>query len=307
MRKIAICMIILSLLLISGCNKTETTGEIAKSPYIGGSNGIIAEFLDMGIYNEDSRINEIYEDESFPIEILLQNKGEYEVDEDDVTITLKGIYLGSFDGITSDGILSNEDTIEPVSDTNEDGGEETLDFTPGSDDAEYETDFSGSSIDLDIFAEVVYEYNTEATVKKVCFKEDLQDESICEVNEAKNVYSSGAPIHVTSASESTAGSDKIAVEMIVENVGGGDVAIPDEEFDKRFNKISFESSDDDKWECRANGKLNEGRFDSSGIMKIQCKTIEPMDEDTLYTEDLGITLEYKYRYLIQESIRIRKE
>ena len=303
---VVLISIILLTLMFSGCKKTETI-ETAKSPYIGGTKGIVAEFMDMGIFNEQTKINEIYEDESFPIEILVKNQGEIDVDSGDITVTLKGIYLGSFSGITSGGILSNSDTIEGVSETNEDGGEEALDFTPGSDDAKYITEFSGSSMDIDVFAEIVFNYRTEATVKKVCFKENLQDKSICTVEETKQVFSSGAPIRVTSAKEATAGSAKIAVEMEIENAAEGDVALPTEAFDRRYNKIAFESSDDNKWECRSGGKLNEARLDSSGKAKIICKLKEPMAEDTLYTEDLGITIKYKYSYLIQESIRVKRE
>lgn len=307
MRKIAICLIIISILMLSGCKKTDTSGEIADSPYMEGTKGVVAEFMDMGIFNEDTKINEIYDDESFPIEIILKNKGEYDIEPGDVTVTLKGIYLGSFSGITSNGVLSNENLIEKISEINEDGSEDTLDFTPGTEDAKYITAFSGSSVDLDVFAEIVFNYKTETTIKKICFKEDLQDDSICEVSETKKVFSSGAPIQIRSAKETTAGSAKIAVELKIENVGGGDVAKIADSFDKRYNKFSFVSSDEGKWECRSGGKLNEGRFDSAGIAKISCKLKEPMAEDTLYTEDLDLTIDYKYRYLIQESIRIKKE
>lgn len=299
-------IIILIIVLVIGCDDSDTDTEVSRSPYMGGSKGIIAEFYDMGIYNEQSKINEIYEDESFPIEILLKNKGEYDVGSGDVEVTLKGIYLPSFSGIVDDGQLENDDEIEGVDEDNEDGGEETLDFTPGTDDAEYEVDFSGASVDLDLFAEVVFDYKTFVTVKKVCFKEDLQDDSICEVSESKKVFSSGAPIQANNAEESTAGSAKIAVEIDVENVGGGDVAIPNEDFDNRHDMFAFEPSKD-KWECRSSGKLNEGRFDSAGKAKIICKLTEPLEEDELYTEDLELEIEYKYKYLIQESVRIKEE
>jgi len=294
---IALVSIILLVFMFAGCNK-DTTVEIAESPYVGGTRGISAEFMDMGIFNDDTKINEIYEDETFPIEIILQNKGETEVNSGEVTVTLKGIYLGSFSGIAQGGLLSNKETIEKISETNDLGGETILDFTPGTDDAKYVTKFSGSSVDLDIFAEVVFDYRTEATVKKVCFKEDLQDESICDVSESKEVFSSGAPIQVKSAKEATAGSAKIAVEIEIDNAGGGDVAIKGQDFDRRYNKFAFESSDDNKWECRAAGKLNEGRFDSAGKAKITCKLKDAMLKETLYTEDLGLTIKYKYRYLI---------
>ena len=302
-----ICIIMIIGFVFAGCGDNGDTTEPAKSPYLGGTKGIVAEFIDMGLYNEDTRINEIYQDESFPIEIMLYNKGENDVEEGEVVVRLKGIYLPSFDGIVDDGELDNDELIEKIEETNEMGGEYTLDFTPGSTDAEYIEDFSGASVDFDIFAEIEYEYQTDVTIQKVCFKEDLQDDSICDIMESKSVYSSGAPIQATSAKEATSGSAKIAVTIEIQNMGNGDVAIIGDVFDKRYNKFTFESSDDDKWECRSGGKLNEGRFDSAGETTITCKLREQMEEDTLYTEDLGLTLEYKYRDLIQNSIRIKKE
>ena len=120
-----------------------------------------------------------------------------------------------------------------------DGGEEVMDFTPGTADASYISQFSGASVDFDVFAEVVFKYKTEATAKRICFKEDLQDESICDVTEGKDVFSSAAPIQVNHAKEATAGSAKIAVEFEVENVAGGDVALIGEAFDTRYNKFAF--------------------------------------------------------------------
>ena len=102
--------------------------------------------------------------------------------------------------------------------------------------------------------------------------------------------------------------DKIAVELVVENVGGGDVTFQSEsEFDRRYNKFQITNYDTAKWECRSSGRLDEGRFDNAGRATIICKIKEPMAADTLYTEDLSMTLEYKYKYLIQESVRVKKE
>ena len=54
-------------------------------------------------------------------------------------------------------------------------------------------------------------------------------------------------------------------------------------------------------------RINEGRFDSAGKMTIVCKLKAAMDENTLYTKELDLTLNYKYRELIQREIRIREQ
>jgi hypothetical protein len=300
-------ILIIGLVLV-GCAPAEqpTTKTSEKSPYIGGSKGIVAEFLDMGIYSDESKINEIFEGETFPIEIILKNKGEHDVAAGDVEIKIKGINLADFSGIVSGGVLQNVNVIEKISDVNELGGEETLDFTPGSEDAKYLVNLVGSSYDVNVYADVVYDYRTYASVPKVCFKEDLTDTSVCEVDEVKDVFSSGAPIQVKSAEEKRAGTGKIAVEFKIENVGDGDVAVPGEEFG-RYNQLAFESSDPNDWECRAGGSIDRARLDSDGKATIICKLKDPMAEDTLYTKQLDLTLSYQYKNLIQESIRVLKQ
>ena len=69
-KKILILLLTFTLLLYA-CNEEEVTGP---SPYIGGTHGIVAEFEPMGI--ETGGIYEIYEGETFPIQVILKNKGE---------------------------------------------------------------------------------------------------------------------------------------------------------------------------------------------------------------------------------------
>ncbi|MBW2979950.1 hypothetical protein KY360_00855 [Candidatus Woesearchaeota archaeon] len=295
-------------LVLAGCEGEEqapVTKEV--SPYIGGTKGLVTEFLDMGIYNDESRMNEIFEGESFPIEILLRNKGEEDLRPGDVVVRIKGISLTDFSGIVAGGILQNTEAIERVSDVNNMGGEDTLDFTPGAEDARYLVKLASYGYDVDVFAEVVYNYKTHSSVPKVCFKEDLMDPSICEVDEVKDVFSSAAPIQVISAEEKRAGTGKIAVEFKIENVGGGDVTMPGEDFNSRYDQLIFESSDPDEWECKSGGKLNAARLDNEGKATVICKLRAEMAEDTLYTKQLDLTLMYKYRTLIQESVRVLKQ
>ena len=79
MNKIIIA--ILSLVMIIGCSGggEDNTVTNTESPYIGGNQGIIAEFLEMGVYNDETNIEEIFDGESFPIEVMIKNKGEEDV------------------------------------------------------------------------------------------------------------------------------------------------------------------------------------------------------------------------------------
>ncbi|MBU0615296.1 MAG: hypothetical protein KJ601_04345 [Nanoarchaeota archaeon] len=302
-KKIMVMLGVLMLLTLTACGPGEQTTDV--SPYIGGTRGLISTFGEMGVFSDITGHNEIYESESFPIEVTIGNKGEYEVDVGKLTITLKGINLNDFSGIVTSGILSNTQLIEKISEFNALGGETQLDFTPGAEDAIYTPDMNVEVYDVDVFGEVVYEYKTFSVVPKVCFKENLQDVRICNVDETKQVFSSGAPIQIVSAEEKGAGTGKIAVEYVIQNVGGGDVALTTDEFDRRYDQVGI-LVDNEAFECKGpGGRTGVARFDESGSATIICKLKEALPTGTLYTAQLGLTLEYKYRELIQESIRIR--
>lgn len=304
-RKIVILMIGI-LVLIAGCKQTEKPITAPASPYIGGSVGVIAEFSPMGTYSELSGTEEIFEGEDFPIEVVVKNKGEYTLQPEQVEVTLMGINLDDFENIP-EGTLKNSGVIEGISKYNLRGGEETIDFTPGENDAVYKPEIIGASYDLSVFARVVYYYETHGTVPKVCFKGDLTNPEICEVEEEKIVFSSAGPIQVRKVMEKPGGTGKISLEFEIENVGGGDVTKPNQEFDPRYDVLSFEISEPDKWECKSSGRENEARLDDAGKATIICRLKEPLDRTDLYTKQVDLLLKYKYKFLIHKQLRIKKE
>ena len=141
----------------------------------------------------------------------------------------------------------------------------------------------------------------------MCFKEDLADESVCDVEEIKTVYSSAAPVQVKSAEEKKAGAGKIAVEFSIENVGSGQVTKPGQDFDKRYNQLSFSVNEPANWECKSGGKENQARLDSDEKAKILCRLKNALAEDTLYTKELDLTLDYDYKELIHQQIRLKEQ
>ena len=294
------------LFLIAGCDGEEPS--YLTSPFIGGTKGLIVEFEEMGFFNEETNMEEIFEGEAFPIEVVVKNKGEVAIEEDDATVTLMGINLDDFTGIVSNGVLSNTAEIEGISEYNEEGGEIILDFTSGDEDAKYTLDVVGMSYDISVFASVVYEYKTYGAVPRVCFSGDLTDTSVCEVDGIKDVFSSAAPIQVNSVEEKRAGSGKILLEFEIENVGSGKVTKPKVAFDSRYNQLSYEISDSSNWECRSSGRTNEARLDEDGKATIVCRWVgTPLTKDDMYTKEVDLTLNYKYKELIQKDLRVKKQ
>ena len=140
-------------------------------------------------------------------------------------------------------------------------------------------------------------------VPEVCLKEDLTDDRVCTIDGAKTYFVSGAPITITSVEESTAGKGIMALKIKVSNVGSGKVTKPGDDFGVQ-ERVAY-AIDDINWECKQGGKLGEARL-INGEAEIICKLKEALPEGTLATKQLGLTISYKYRDIIQETLRIKE-
>ena len=134
-------------------------------------------------------------------------------------------------------------------------------------------------------------------------EEDLKEERVCEVKEAKTFFVSGAPVTVKSVEEDTAGKGIIALKIKVGNVGIGDITKQGEKFGT-YDTLAYEI-DDPSWECKSSGKVNEAKL-TDGETNIVCKLKEALAEDVLATKQLGLTFRYTYRNLIQQPITIQQ-
>ena len=151
MKKIIILSVmVVAMLFLVACEGEDTT--VSSGAFIGGTQGVMATFEPFGV--EEDGIYNLFDTETFPIEVTLVNKGEYELKSNDVTVQLKGPTL-DFGGIPS-LILKNSDLIDTISELLPTGGEETLTFST---DAKYDQDVNGY-IDREWFADIEYNYQT---------------------------------------------------------------------------------------------------------------------------------------------------
>jgi hypothetical protein len=299
MRKLILVLMLITALFLVGCEEEEKAP--VASVFIGGSQGIVALFEPFGV--QEDGIYTIYDTEGFPIELNIKNKGEEDIAAGDLIVRLKGINLADFEGIPSE-MKSNAKVIEKVSEFNVEGGEEIIDFTPLTD-AEYKHSVTGF-YQPDIFATIEYKYKTRALVPKVCFKEDLNDPSVCTVKEEKDVFVSGAPVTVQSVKEDVAGRGVMVLTFEIENAGGGKVTQVGEKFDPRYGRLTFSmKTDPHLWECRSAGRENEARL-IDGKETVTCRLREALAPDTLYTKQMELELSYLYQSVIQESIKIKE-
>lgn len=294
-QKLLIISLLIGVFLLTACSSAEN--KVQKGAFVGGTQGVLAEFEAFG--PEEEGLYTIFETESFPIEVRLSNKGEYELKPSDVTVTLEGLSQNEFQGIPSLS-LKNVGIIDKVSELAPTGGEETISF---SDNVKYTADVIGF-IDRKVFANLDYRYQTTVIVPEVCLKQDLTDTRICDVAEAKSFSVSGAPVTVTSVEEESAGKGIVALRFKIKNVGGGKITLVGEEFSATADKLGF-SLDDPAWECKAAGRVNEARL-RDGETEVVCRLTEALPDKFLEIKQVKLIVDYVYRDLIQETLRIRE-
>ncbi|PLW79704.1 hypothetical protein C0585_06265 [Candidatus Woesearchaeota archaeon] len=303
-RLLLLSFAVVMLFSIAGCT-TNNEAETFESPYFEGDSGLEAEFEMMGSVSDTSGVNEIWEDESFPIEVILKNKGEKDLEPTQVKVTLKGFAQGDFNGIET-MTKSNPDEIEKVSEYLPEGGEDRLNFG----NAQHNLNFDGF-YDAIIQAEIRYYYETYVAVPQVCFKYDIKDDTVCTLDEMKDYYVSSAPIQATSVAEKPGGRGTIYLEIDVTNTDGftgeGRSAVPGEAIKIEYDKIGFEvvnpNSAPNLWECTSGGVEGVARL-TDGTATIRCKA--PVPEDANYVQPFNLILKYDYVENIQENVRIKE-
>lgn len=279
-----------SLLVLTACEE-EAAKPVAQ--------GLVVEFIPISVMEEG--IYSIYDDEEFPLEIILKNQGEEALKAGDVKLTLLGPSKEDFSGIAWE--KENTNDIEKVSEFNPEGGEETIEFA---DKAKYLKEVH-NFLDVTWNVDYQYKYKTYLVIDDICFKEDLKDPRVCTVKEPKTFSVSQAPVTITSVKEDTAGKGVIVLTIEVKNAGGGDITLVGEEFDNRFDQFAFEIDNPDKWECSCRGKENLGKiYKNEDSTTIRCKLKQPLEEGELYTTPVKMTFEYLYENLIKETLRIKE-
>jgi hypothetical protein len=222
-------MILMAVLFImifsfSGCTGSdETVDEIETGS---GTEGIVSEFM------PGAPPEEFSEDDTFEVNVKLENKGEHEVPPDEIAVYLLGVNPASVNMATVKQYLSE------CTDCNEEGLISAHyinnEWIPGGYDYLTWTDVTGAGLEylvkissdqnLNFVAQTCYLYNTKASAD-ACFSDNAYAQTTgaetCDVSGEKNLVNSGAPIHITKAVENPAGKGKYTFTFFVENVGEG--------------------------------------------------------------------------------------
>ncbi len=292
--------VLLSVFLIAGCTSEQAPTPTTGNAFIGGTAGVVASFEPISI--KEDNVFAIFDSEDFPLAVVLNNKGEQDVGVGNVSLTLLGPAQADFENIPQWSVR-NSQVIEKVSDFNVQGGEEIVSFTPENN-ARYTRDVTGF-VDINWNVEYTYAYQTHGIINDICFKGNPTDFKICTPKEKRTFSVSGAPLTITSVEQDTAGRGVMILRVNVENKGTGRSAIPGEDFDHRFDQIAYTVDEPEKWECKSGGRENQARL-SEGKAMIICRLREALAEDDLYTRNVQLTLQYSYKELVLEKLRIKE-
>jgi hypothetical protein len=301
---ITLAVILAMVFAIGASCQSQNAEQTVEAPFHGGIDGITAEFMELGTVSDTGPENEVWEDEDFPLEVRLQNRGEYTLGAHEVELELKGISPNDFQGVNFQETNPNE--IEKVSEWLPEGGEDYVDFG----DAHY-MNLIGTHYDANIFVYFTYPYETYINIPKVCYKDDIKDRTICDVDTTKQAFASGGPFQVGSVQERYIGKGKILLEVPIRNVAKGRAkAYSNDEFQTNFDEVEFVIDDPD-WECQSRGNPSVARIShpsgqpGNEDVFIRCIN-ENLEEGALYTRSVTITLRYYYQDWLEQRVRIRE-
>ncbi|MFP4403231.1 MAG: hypothetical protein ACLFPJ_02690 [Candidatus Woesearchaeota archaeon] len=286
---------------IFGCDQEDKTG----SPWLGGYEGLVVEFEKIDQTTDfTGSFSQVWEDETFPVFIYVNNRGEYEVPANDVFFEIKGIASSDFSGLSF--TKRNSETIERVSEFMPNGGETYVDF--GS--AKYNR-LVGTHYDAEIFIYYTYPYKTTVNVQDVCYKYDPKDTTICKVDSVRSAHASGGPIQIGTVTQRYIGKGSIIVEIPIKNVGKGKVKPAEShEFNSVHDEIYFETNDRD-WECRSRGNPSIARITHQDGVRSNTETVilctnRNVEAGANYQKAVTLELTYYYQDWISHKIRIKE-
>ncbi|MEM4263395.1 MAG: hypothetical protein QW666_00685 [Candidatus Woesearchaeota archaeon] len=220
MKKNILLAVIISLAFIAGCAGGEGEEKVpTTSPFLGGATGVVADFVDLR--------TEMFDGGSDPFDVIvkLENQGESRVAKEDVRVKLSGFNPVEF------GKTEQDLTKSPVDDLTEKIKDPQGNVLPGAQvfvefkELNHVAKISGARIDFPIRADICYMYSTKA-ISKICVRSNILNPvpgGVCEVNENKVIFNSGAPVQFMNFRETARAKDKLGFSFEIKNVGTGDL------------------------------------------------------------------------------------
>lgn len=317
--RMLIAMLLVLVLFLAGCGDKAPLID-TTTPFIGGSNGILASFV------SGAPPDFVFDNGNYPfgISVKLENVGESGVAPEDGYVEIIGINPMDFGLASQSDLRRNFPTPLEGARKNFDGtvipgGQVLVEFG----ELRYIPDLHGNT-DVTIRANLCYNYKTQTTTK-ICIKGDLLRDitggDVCVVNEEKRPQNSGGPIQITELREAPIGTEKIQLTFKIEQTGeasGNFYAISASRCDNTITNpernvvfvnvksdingrmpqcVGLEMSSAD----RASGYVR--LFD--GQPRIVTCTLDITGIESTYEDLFEVDLEYKYEQSIEKRLQIR--
>jgi len=299
-------IVIVSILLLVGCAEREKLPTKA-TPFIGGTTGVLIDFM------EDSPPPEALDGGDFPFDVVvkLKNDGEYTVPKEDVEVRISGIRAEEFDLSESDLVKNPEEDLIAMEKDAEGNIRESTPVYVEFNGFNHVEELAGNT-EFTFRADVCYVYQTKATAQICVRKDNLEtEEGVCEVNEEKTVYNSGAPVQVVSFRETPRAKNKVAFTFEIQHKGNGNIYKKETRCDSaRTNEdkvyVKVETNINGNLECSGlrEGDATEGFATLYGGKKIITCTQE-VNTESDYETPVDITITYDYKDNTETTVLVK--
>ena len=310
MRQPITVALLMSFLLLLGCNGG---GQSANTKaFLGGSQGIVISF------DVNAPPKNVFDGGDFPFDVAvkLQNKGEFSVPKDKAIVSVTGIMPQEFNVKESDLKKSPADDLIGRKTDNAgspiEPGEVFVEFTG----LNHMTFITGNALDYPVRAEICYLYGTTAA-SSLCIRKNLGNPAangLCDIESARPLSTSGAPVQVNSVKEYQRGRDSVGFTFTVQPVSSstGKVYAMD-------SQCANERSVEDRvlvnvktgiagLTCQGLSGSSEGSvegvvpiYDTSRVITCTQTIASPGD----YEAPVAITLSYDYQDYVETTLTVK--
>ncbi len=300
-------ILVLSLFLF-GCNQNNK-GASLGTPFIGGTEGIKMHF------RENAPPDQIFDSGEMPfdISVLLKNEGEFTVPAGEARLTLQGIDATAFGKSPSDMVVVVKEPLQAKEKSTMGKEIDSPEVDVSIENLNYKNKLAGD-FSMPIKANLCYLYQTEAVVGLCLSSNPLaQNTGVCNVQEAKTVYNSGAPVQIENFVEYVRGKNKIGFSFDIVQKGNGEIIKDTEQ-----NCLDASVPEQNEMFVSVDTGLPglkcrplKGGTDSSGYARLSNGKVtvdceQSVSQQGSFVKPISIKLKYRYSQTISKEVVIKK-
>ncbi len=216
--------------IVAGCQSSGSGGSSITDAFIGGTSAMRVSFIENSPPSEVTDMQAGGTGFPFDASVTIENVGENDIDENGITLMVSGFYPSDFD-TTADELTQTypESGVFRGVSKDPDGNRIQGDIAQitfpktSTKQFKYNKALAGNQ-QFPFRAEVCYPYSTKA-LSQVCLMKDFTStkETICSPTGSRPVSNSGAPVHITTVTQSVGGQHKLLLNFDIRKVGSSDL------------------------------------------------------------------------------------